>query len=89
LFETDDDPEAGFRVEPAESTEQIVQDYIAMCDRCRKIVAAAPSLDDTVPNARRGQIDLRRIMIHMIEETARHNGHADIIRELIDGEVGD
>jgi uncharacterized damage-inducible protein DinB len=89
LFETDDDEEAGFRVEPGESTEQIVQDYVDMCERCRVIVLAAPSLDDRVPNARRGQIDLRRIVIHMIEETARHNGHADLIRELIDGQVGD
>ena len=89
LFETDDDPDAGFRVEPHETTERIVGDYLAMCDRCRKIVAAAPSLDDTVPNARHGRIDLRRILIHMIEETARHNGHADIVRELIDGAVGD
>jgi hypothetical protein len=89
LFETDDDPEAGFRIEPGEATAQIVNNYLAVCDRCRKIVAAAPSLDDTVPNGRHGRIDLRRIMIHMIEETARHNGHADIIRELIDGTVGD
>jgi uncharacterized damage-inducible protein DinB len=89
LFETEDDEEAGFRVGPGESTEQIAQNYIDMCERCRTIVLEAPSLDDVVPNARHGQIDLRRIMIHMIEETARHNGHADLIRELIDGSVGD
>jgi uncharacterized damage-inducible protein DinB len=89
LFETEEDPEAGFRVEEHESTASIVDGYLAMCERCRTIVAAAPSFDQTVPNRRRGQVDLRRIMIHMIEETARHNGHADIIRELIDGAVGD
>jgi hypothetical protein len=89
LFETEDDPEAGFRIEPHETTAAIVDSYVAMCERCRSIVAAAPSFDQTVPNHRRGRIDLRRIMIHMIEETARHNGHADIIRELIDGVVGD
>jgi hypothetical protein len=33
--------------------------------------------------------NLRRILIHMIEETARHTGHADILRELIDGQTGD
>lgn len=38
---------------------------------------------------RAGSVDLRWILIHMIEETARHNGHADIIRELIDGATGD
>jgi uncharacterized damage-inducible protein DinB len=89
MFETDDDPEAGFRIEAHESTDHIVRDYLDVCERGREIVFAAPSLDDVVPNERRGQIDLRRIMIHMIEETARHNGHADLIRELIDGAVGD
>lgn len=89
LFETDDDEEAGFRVEPGETTEQLVQGYLDMCERCRRIVLEAPSLDDVVPNARRGQVDLRRIVLHMIEETARHNGHADLIRELVDGTVGD
>jgi hypothetical protein len=89
LFETDDDPEAGFRVEPDETTDSIVSGYLAMCERSRGILAGAPSLDDTVPNAVRGRVDLRRIVIHMIEETARHNGHADIIRELIDGVTGD
>jgi hypothetical protein len=35
------------------------------------------------------QFSLRWIMLHMIEEYARHNGHADLIRESIDGEVGE
>jgi uncharacterized damage-inducible protein DinB len=49
--------------------------------------AAMRRLDDT--GMRRGQpCSLRWIYVHMIEEYARHNGHADIIRELIDGEVG-
>jgi hypothetical protein len=34
-------------------------------------------------------MSLRWIMVHMIEEYARHNGHADFLRELIDGEVGE
>jgi uncharacterized damage-inducible protein DinB len=89
MFETDDDPDAGFRIEAHESTVRLVQDYLDVCERARTIVRAAASLDDLVPNARRGQIDLRRIMIHMIEETARHNGHADLIRELVDGVVGE
>ena len=36
-----------------------------------------------------GRFSLRWIMIHMIEETARHNGHVDLIREAIDGRVGE
>ena len=89
LFETENDPDAGFRIEPDETAAELVAGYQAICARSRAIVAAAASMDETVPNARHGRIDLRRIMLHMIEETARHNGHADIIRELIDGVVGD
>jgi hypothetical protein len=44
-------------------------------------------LDEVAANAR-ATISLRWIMVHMIEEYARHNGHADLIRELVDGRVG-
>jgi hypothetical protein len=58
----------------------------AECDAAR-VAAAAHDLDDT--GLRRGQpCSLRWIYLHMIEEYARHNGHADLLRELIDGRVG-
>jgi uncharacterized damage-inducible protein DinB len=58
----------------------------AECEVSRQS-AAARTLDDT--GLRRGQpVSLRWIYIHMIEEYARHNGHADLIRELVDGKVG-
>ena len=58
----------------------------AECDRSRAN-AAERALDDT--GLRRGeQVSLRWIYVHMIEEYARHNGHADLIRELVDGQVG-
>jgi uncharacterized damage-inducible protein DinB len=60
--------------------------WSAECDASRA-AAAARELDDT--GIRRGQpCSLRWIYVHMIEEYARHNGHADLIRELIDGAVG-
>ncbi|HUY30940.1 MAG TPA: DinB family protein [Acidimicrobiales bacterium] len=56
------------------------------CDRSRA-AAARHGLDDT--GVRRGaECSLRWIYNHMIEEYARHNGHADLIRELLDGAVG-
>ena len=56
------------------------------CDAAR-VAAAARGLDDT--GIRRGEpCSLRWIYLHMIEEYARHNGHADLIRELVDGNVG-
>ena len=56
------------------------------CEQSRQ-AAASRQLDDT--GIRRGaEYSLRWIYVHMIEEYARHNGHADLIREMIDGAVG-
>ncbi len=59
------------------------------CAHARERVAAAPSLDVTGTGRRGERYSLRWIMVHMIEEYARHNGHADLLRERIDGTVGD
>ena len=56
-------------------------------DHARELVAAAPSLD--VQGFRRsGYVSLRWTLTHMIEECARHNGHADFLRERLDGATG-
>jgi uncharacterized damage-inducible protein DinB len=58
----------------------------AECERSRR-TAASHELQDT--GIRQGEpCTLRWIYVHMIEEYARHNGHADLIRELLDGAVG-
>ncbi|MEU6096765.1 DinB family protein [Streptomyces sp. NPDC047079] len=51
-------------------------------------VAKAPHLDLEGHDAWRGTVSLRWVLVHMIEEYARHNGHADLLRERIDGAVG-
>ncbi len=64
--------------------------YRVACERSRATVEAADSLDDVAAKPDRrtgGPISLRWILLHMIEETARHNGHADLLREAIDAEV--
>lgn len=55
-----------------------------------RFVAEAPDLDVTgkVPDAWRGPMSLRWVLVHMIEEYARHLGHADLLRERIDGALG-
>jgi uncharacterized damage-inducible protein DinB len=60
---------------------------VAFADR---FVAEAPDLDITgkAPHAWRGPVSLRWVLVHMVEEYARHNGHADLLRERIDGAVG-
>ncbi|MFC4021528.1 DinB family protein [Micromonospora sp. GCM10011542] len=58
-------------------------------EHARRIERAAPSLDVTGHNARSGEdVSLRLVMLHLIHEYARHNGHADFLREGIDGTVG-
>ena len=55
----------------------------------RRIEAAAPSLDVTGVDRRDGtEFSLRRVLLHVLQEYARHNGHADLIRERIDGVTG-
>ncbi|MGH8909992.1 MAG: DinB family protein [Egibacteraceae bacterium] len=67
--------------------------YAEECEVARSIVDAA-GLDDIAQGRFESQNyfpdhNLRWILAHMIEETARHNGHADILRELIDGTTGE
>jgi uncharacterized damage-inducible protein DinB len=59
------------------------------CEYARK-AAASKELDDLAAARRHGDdVTLRWILVHMIEEYARHNGHADLLRERIDGATGD
>ena len=55
-----------------------------------QFIASATSLDITgkIPDAWRGPMSLRWVLVHVIEEYARHNGHADLLRERIDGRIG-
>jgi hypothetical protein len=48
----------------------------------------APDLEITGDTADQGQVSLREVLVHMIEEYAQHNGHADLLRERVDGRTG-
>ena len=72
---TDDDPDADFRLDTDDTADSLIDFYRQECDVSRQI-AAASALDDTVTTPR-GEISMRWIVVHMIEETARHCGHAD------------
>ena len=58
-------------------------------DFAERFVADAASLDITFEHRRHGPISLRWVLMHMIEEYARHNGHADLLRERVDGRLGE
>ena len=72
--------------------DQTIGDVIAelesACAASRQI-AAGFALDQTVPHDQLGQVSLRWIYVNILGEYARHAGHADIIREQIDGVTGD
>ena len=80
-----------FRLRDGDTVDSVVSEYRSACDRSSQITSSAASLDDLSACADefRGNVTLRWILVHMIEETARHAGHLDIMREAIDGRTGD
>jgi hypothetical protein len=81
------DPEPAFDEVTTADVAEALATWRAECDKARELAEAADSLD--VTGMRGGaRFSLRWVMIHMIEEYARHNGHADLIRERIDGSTG-
>ena len=83
---TDEDPNAEFKPAADVGMADLLRAYAEEAARCDAVIAAAPSLDAV--SASRG-FSLRWIMCHMIEETGRHLGHLDLLREQADGEVGE
>jgi len=76
---------------PGRSVDELFEDYDASLERSREVLASVASLDQLSRKKRRmGETpDVRWILIHMIEEYARHGGHADYLREALDGLTGD
>ncbi|MEU1311258.1 DinB family protein [Streptomyces cinnamoneus] len=88
LYYTDEDPDQDFGQLDGDPAEALAV-WRAECERARGIVAATASLDDTGRVFATGEpISLRVVLIKLIAEYARHNGHADLLRERIDGATG-
>ncbi|MFC7649726.1 DinB family protein [Streptosporangium lutulentum] len=87
---TKDDPDPEMRIAVEIPIIQLLAEYEAQCARSREIMA---SLDLDTPSKRKNSagepVTLRWITFHLIEETARHNGHIDLLREMADGVTGD
>jgi hypothetical protein len=84
----DDQTDADLRIEPDETTADILALYARACAASDEAIAEVDI--ETIGIAWYGaDVTMRWVLIHMIEETARHAGHADIVRELIDGAIGD
>lgn len=84
---SEEDAADSFSLMPGDTVERLAAAYEQACARSRA-VAARFDLDHVVPHPQLGEVSLRWIFVHMIEETARHAGHTDILRELTDGSTG-
>jgi Protein of unknown function (DUF664) len=87
LYCLEDDEDGDFDNVADAVVDQDIATYKAECEAADDAVSAM-SLDHTFVG-RNGPISLRWVYTHMIEEYARHNGHADLLRECIDGATGD
>jgi hypothetical protein len=87
LYYSDEDPDGDFENLDGASTESVFNAYDAAIADIRAAVADA-ELDETFNNGGT-PCSVRWVYLHMIEEYARHNGHADLIRQRIDGATGE
>ena len=84
------DPDYEFRTAADKQPDWLRRRYRDACDRSRQVAASAGSLDALSVSTRIGgkPFTLRWMLLHLIEETARHAGHADLLREAVDGTTG-
>lgn len=87
IYYSDDDPDQDFVFAAADPAADL-QAWRDECERSRAIVAGAASLDQIGVVERNGSYSLRWLLLRMIAEYAQHDGHADLLREGIDGATG-
>lgn len=87
----DQDPDWEFHTAVDDDPADLVALYERACERSRDVLAGLPDLDALTVKANGAgeHFSLRWVLVHMIEETARHNGHLDVLRELTDGSTGE
>ncbi len=80
-----DDPDQAMRLAAGDTVAGIARLYAEACDRSRAAVGRFDSLDAVaaVPSFGRGPVNLRWILVHMIDETARHAGHLDVLTDCL------
>ena len=83
---TDEDPDGEWKVPTDVPVSEVLANYAAETARCDAVILAAPSFDEPAAG---GPVSLRWILNHLIEETARHVGQIDLLREDADGMVGE
>jgi hypothetical protein len=89
-FRTESDRDAAFNgaVPDPEVVAEAWRLWREEIEFANRYVAEAPDLDVIGHVKGHGRVSLREVLVHMVEEYARHNGHADLLRERIDGRTG-
>ncbi len=87
---TEEDIDREWRIAVERPIDELLAEYEQQCQRNRELVGRL-DLDTPAKNTVRNglTVTLGWIVLHMVEETARHNGHLDVLRELADGVTGD
>jgi hypothetical protein len=88
VFKTPDNRNADFDDAPTADVEEAFRRWHEECAHTDEVIAGM-ALDDTFTNKHGWEFSIRWLLAHLIEEYARHNGHADLIREAIDGSTGE
>jgi hypothetical protein len=80
-----DAPDASMRLAPADTIDSIAELYSSACERSRAALDRYDSLDEVaaVPSFGIGPVNVRWVLVHMIDETARHAGHLDLLRDCL------
>ena len=81
----DDDPDHSMRLSVDGSVDELLARYAEACARSRRATESFDSLDAVaqVPSFNIGPVNLRWVLVHMIDETARHAGHIDLLRDAL------
>lgn len=77
----------GFELGPSDTVASVRAEYAEAGRQTDKVVSSCHDLEQPLARGRHG-LTLRWMLAHLVEETARHAGHADILRELVDGATG-
>ena len=89
-YRSDNDPNGAFNNVDTADVEEAFATWRAECAHARAVLASFSDLDELGRNETRpARPSVRWVLVHLIEEYARHNGHADLLREAIDGVVGE
>jgi hypothetical protein len=90
-IDVDGDNSPEFTIGDDDTVESVIGFYRAEVEESRRVCRDAPSLDALSAREAlyRGHVTLRWILVHLLEDTARHAGHLDVMRENIDGRLGD